>query len=60
MENVIALLKELVAAKFYGEVTIQMQNGCINLVRKMETLKAPFVDEPPEQLRGKTNVSHCK
>ncbi len=60
MEQIIALLNQLVAEHFYGTVEIQMQNGCINLVRKTQTMKAPFVTNPPEYQRGNYDRSSSK
>lgn len=39
MEALFALIKDLVAKKFYGKIEINMEAGRIVLIRKSETLK---------------------
>lgn len=39
MTKLIAILTDLVRARFYGEVLVKFENGNISLVRKTENIK---------------------
>ncbi len=39
MSQLLALLRELEAARFYGAVEIKFEAGCVVLIRKSETIK---------------------
>ena len=39
MDKLIALIKELIAKCFYGELTIKFEHGKIVLIRKTENMK---------------------
>lgn len=39
MDKLIALIKELIAKYFYGELTIKFEHGKIVLIRKTENMK---------------------
>jgi len=39
MDEIIILLKELIAKKFYGVIEIKLEAGHIVLIRKTETIK---------------------
>jgi hypothetical protein len=37
--NFVEFISTLVRKKFYGEVNVKMENGCINLGKKIDTIK---------------------
>ena len=39
MDKLIAIIKDLIAKAFYGELTIKFEHGKIVLVRKTENMK---------------------
>jgi hypothetical protein len=39
MNEIIKIIKDLIARKFYGKLTLSFENGKIVLLRKEETIK---------------------